>query len=195
MSLKAFKEALKPCNSTQSSSQSSSSSLSSLGFDPSIQSRKPPKSSLSRQLLRLHEDADFFQSNRLRNSKPEPNLNARGRDDKSQEEKEADIQPRKPPKSSLSRQLLRLGEDADFFLSNQPKISKPESKPEQEPNLNSRSRDDKCEEEKEAGIRPRDFKVESLRSFDHIGPYEPLVLSLPGVIPVLQVISRVPICL
>lgn len=60
------------------------------------------------------------------------------------------------------------------------------------PNLNARSGDDECEEEKEAEIRPRDFKLESLRPFDHVGPYEPLVLSSPGVNPVVQVIPEFP---
>lgn len=134
MSLNAFKEALKPCKSTLLSSQSTSSSQNSLGFDPSIPPRKPPKSSLSRQLLRLHEDADFLLPHQLKISKPEPNLNAE-------------------------------------------------------------SANDKCEEEKETDIRPRDFKLESFRSFDPTGPYEPLVLALPGEIPAVQVIFQVPIWL
>ncbi|XP_057796548.1 switch 2-like [Salvia miltiorrhiza] len=128
MSLNAFKEALKPCKSTITPSQSSpSSSRISLGFDPSIPLRKPPKSSLSRQLLRLHDAADFSPPNELKISKPEPNSSAGGRNDKCEEE------------------------------------------------------------EKEAEIRPRAIKVESFRSFDHSGPYEPLLLSLPGEIPVVQV--------
>lgn len=53
--------------------------------------------------------------------------------------------------------------------------------------MNAESANDKCEEEKETEIRPRDFKLESFRSFDPTGPYEPLVLSLPGEIPAVQV--------
>lgn len=140
MSLNAFKEALKPCKSTQSSSSSSSSRIP-LGLDPSIQSRKPPKSSLSSQFLRLHKDADFLESNGFTISKPEP---------------------------------------------------KPQPERERVRNLNPRSGDDECEEEKEVEIRPTDFKLESLRPFDHVGPYEPLVLSSS---PVVQVIFRVQICL
>ncbi|KAH6764023.1 switch 2 [Perilla frutescens var. frutescens] len=128
MSLNAFKEALKSCKTTlpRPSSQSSSSSQIPSGFDPSIPLRKPPKTSLSRQLLRLHEDADFLPPNELKISKSEPNLNAGSGNDKSHHEKETEI-------------------------------------------------------------RPRDFKLESFRSFDHTGPYEPLLLSLPGEIPAVQV--------
>ncbi|KAK6141101.1 hypothetical protein DH2020_025156 [Rehmannia glutinosa] len=63
MSLNAFKEALKPCknNSSSSSYPSGFSSRISQDFDSSITSRKPPKSSLSRQLLRLEEDTAIQQ--------------------------------------------------------------------------------------------------------------------------------------
>lgn len=132
MSFSAFKEALKPCKTNLSSSQSSSSEISQR-FDSSILSRKPPKSSLSRQLLRLEEDTDFCPQNQL--------------------------------KSLIG-----------------------------EANLSSGSENDKEEEEKEKEIGLKDFKLESFRHFDHTGPYEPLVLSLPGEIPVVQVILGVPIC-
>lgn len=57
MSLRAFKESLKPCQNsstqTQSQSQSSSSIFSQIS-EPAIP-RKPPKSSLAQQLLRLQD--------------------------------------------------------------------------------------------------------------------------------------------
>ncbi|XP_042042136.1 switch 2-like [Salvia splendens] len=124
MSLNAFKEALKPCKSILTSSQSSSSSQSS---HPSLPTRKPPKSSLSRQLLRLNDPADFSPPNELNISNPDPNFND----------------------GSINR---------------------------------------KCEEkEKDTEIRPIDVKLESFRSFDHTGPYEPLILSFSGEIPAVQV--------
>ncbi|KAK6142641.1 hypothetical protein DH2020_022989 [Rehmannia glutinosa] len=107
MSLNAFKEALKPCknNSSSSSYPSGFSSRISQDFDSSITSRKPPKSSLSRQLLRLEEDTAIQQ------------------------------------------------------------------------------------EEKEEKNGLKDSKLEPSRHLDHTGPYEPLVLSLPGEIPVAQLTS------
>ncbi|KAG6386943.1 hypothetical protein SASPL_152124 [Salvia splendens] len=125
MSLNAFKEALKPCKSILNSSQSSSSSQIS---HPSLPTRKPPKTSLSRQLLRLNDPADFSPPNELKISEPDPNFNAGSRNSKCEEEKE-----------------------------------------------------------KEAEIRPIDVKLESFRSFDHTGPYEPLLLSLSAEIPAVQV--------
>ncbi|KAL0301648.1 UNVERIFIED_CONTAM: Switch 2 [Sesamum radiatum] len=134
MSFNAFKEALRPCKTNSSSSSCSSSSSSSqiqipLEFDSSIVSRKPPKSSLTRQLLRLQEDTA---------SRPQIQL------------------------QSFQREF----------------------------NLNSSSENDgnsKAEEEKgkESGLE--DPKLESFRHLDHTGPYEPLVLSLPGEIPVVEV--------
>lgn len=136
MSFNAFKEALKSCKtystSSQLSSSSSSSSTSYQRFDPSNVSRKPPKSSLSRQLLRLKEDTDFFPQNQLKSLKPEPNLNPTSEDD--------------------------------------------------------REKDEKGNEK----IELKNPKLESLRQFDITGPYEPLDLSLPGDIPVVQVILGVP---
>lgn len=56
MSLKSFKESLKPCSSSSSFSFASSNSrLSDRQSDP-IPLRRPPKSSLSQQLQRLHEN-------------------------------------------------------------------------------------------------------------------------------------------
>ncbi|KAL8506575.1 hypothetical protein ACS0TY_017461 [Phlomoides rotata] len=124
MSFNAFKEALKSCKTISSSSSSSSEIYQ--RFEPSIVSRKPPKSSLSRQLLRLNEDTDFFSQNELKSLKPEANLNPASEDDRGKDKKESEIELKIP-------------------------------------------------------------KLESLRQFDITGPYEPLDLSLPGEIPVVQV--------
>ncbi|KAK6120681.1 hypothetical protein DH2020_045579 [Rehmannia glutinosa] len=127
MSLNAFKEALKPCknNSSSSSYPSGFSSRISQDFDSSITSRKPPKSSLSRQLLRLEEDTAIQQVS----IKREANLN---------------------------------------------------------PGSENNS-DNNGKEEKEEKNGLKDSKLEPSRHLDHTGPYEPLVLSLPGEIPVVQV--------
>ncbi|KAL9153798.1 hypothetical protein ABFS82_10G072000 [Erythranthe guttata] len=123
MSLNAFKEALKPCKSSVSSSSSqppfSSSETS------SIISRKPPKSTLSRQLLRLHEDPDFF-----------PQI--------------------EPPKQPNSNHVTE----------------------------NSKTRGRKAEQDVHRDPPPM---ADSLRRLDPAPPYEPLVLSLPGEFPLVQV--------
>ncbi|KAL0405098.1 UNVERIFIED_CONTAM: Switch 2 [Sesamum latifolium] len=137
MSFNAFKEALRPCKTNSSSSSCSSSSSSQiqipLDFDSSVVSRKPPKSSLTRQLLRLQEDTA---------SRPQIQL------------------------KSLQREF----------------------------NLNSSSENDgnsKGQEEKGKESGQEDPKLESFRHLGHAGPYEPLVLSLPGGIPVVQVPASV----
>ncbi|KAL0320097.1 UNVERIFIED_CONTAM: Switch 2 [Sesamum radiatum] len=134
MSFNAFKEALRPCKTNSSSSSSSSSQIQiPLEFDSSVVSRKPPKSSLTRQLLRLQEDTAC---------RPQIQL------------------------KSLQREL----------------------------NLSSSSENDgnsKREEEKGKESGQEDPKVESLRHLDHTGPYEPLVLSLPGEVPAVQVPASV----
>lgn len=61
MSLSIFKETLKPCSNSSSSSQSStpissnSSTSHQFDFDPPLNPRIPPKSSISQQLLRLQD--------------------------------------------------------------------------------------------------------------------------------------------
>nr|XP_027061530.1 switch 2-like isoform X1 [Coffea arabica] len=132
MSLSTFKETLKPCKNNPSASSSSSSSFSSIShnFDSSINPRKPPKSSLSQQLLRLqHQESTFYL-------------------------------PRTQLKSPKTETLLG---------------------PEAEDNDD----EEEAEEEKKQDriFRP---KMESFQ-FDHTGPFEPLVLSLPGEISVVQV--------
>ncbi|KZV14936.1 switch 2 [Dorcoceras hygrometricum] len=125
MSFNAFKEALKPC--TANSTSSASSSQISQQLDSTISSRKPPKSSLSRQLLRLRDDDDFFPQTQPKSVKKEVDSTPRSEDD------DADG-----------------GKDNEFTVR-------------------------------------RDPKLESFHQFDTDGPYEPLVLSPPGEIPVVQV--------
>ncbi|KAK4420573.1 Switch 2 [Sesamum alatum] len=130
MSFNAFKEALRPCKINSSSSSSSSSQIQiPLEFDSSIVSRKPPKSSLTRQLLRLQEDTASCPQIQLKSLQRGFNLNPSG-------ENEGDC---------------------------------------------------KGEGEKGKESEQEGPKFESFRHLDHTGPYEPLVLSLPGEIPVVQV--------
>ncbi|CAA2977966.1 switch 2 [Olea europaea subsp. europaea] len=86
------------------------------------------------------------------------------------------IIPRKPPKSSLSQQLLRLEHT-------------PLLPPKPEARFDGRI--ENSEEEKE---NENDFgrsKLESFRLFEYTGNYEPLVLSPQGEIPVIQVPASV----
>ncbi|XP_019193932.1 PREDICTED: switch 2 [Ipomoea nil] len=125
MSLNAFKEALKPCN-NQSSSNSSQTSLISTQFDSSA------------------------------------------------------VNPRKPPKSSLSRQLLLLEDSSTSSSWTQ------SQRPQKQTHSSIGVKDEKEEEEEE---KPLTFGRSKLESFvlDHTGPYEPLVLSPPGETPLVQV--------
>lgn len=90
------------------------------------------------------------------------------------------IIPRKPPKSTLSQQLLRL-QDPETL----PQPQKPHCLPNQQPQGHS------DEEEKEEAEEPDGFgrpaKLGQFQ-FEHTGPFEPLVLSSQGEIPVVQVI-------
>ena len=84
------------------------------------------------------------------------------------------VNPRKPPKSSLSKQLQRL-EDP---------FSLPQTKP---PNQEKHVRD---HEEEDEGVEAQE-RFEKPQSgflqFDPTGPFEPLVLSSDGEFPVIQV--------
>ncbi|KDP24110.1 hypothetical protein JCGZ_25767 [Jatropha curcas] len=81
--------------------------------------------------------------------------------------------PRKPPKSSLSQQIQRLG---DCF----PLPQQPQSQ--------LKKNEDEEKEEAEQEIKIADFgRPELGQLFDHTGPFEPLVLSLPGESPIVQV--------
>ncbi|PIN25831.1 Transcription-coupled repair protein CSB/RAD26 (contains SNF2 family DNA-dependent ATPase domain) [Handroanthus impetiginosus] len=130
MSFNAFKEALKPCKTNLSSSSSSSFSSSQISqeFDSTL-SRKPPKTSLSRQLLRLQDDNTFCSEIQQKSCKGGSNLIPGS-------EKDGD----------------NIGNE---------------------------------EIKEENGLKGP--KMEFFRHFDHSGPYEPLALSPPGEIPVVQV--------
>ncbi|XP_059663176.1 switch 2 [Cornus florida] len=85
--------------------------------------------------------------------------------------------PRKPPKSSLSQQLLRLQDPLS--------LPQPQSQSQPKQTQFDDEGDDEDEEDgKHSGFgRP---KLDSFQ-FEHTGPFEPLVLSLPGEMPVVQV--------
>ncbi|XP_010475003.1 PREDICTED: switch 2-like [Camelina sativa] len=99
--------------------------------------------------------------------------------------------PRKPPKSSLSQQLLRL--DDSYFLpsKHESKISKPEVEgfdhSEDDPKRNIKFEEE--EEEDEDDETSIEFGRPGLNraEFDYTGPYEPLVLSSIGEIPIIKV--------
>ncbi|KAK2992561.1 hypothetical protein RJ640_022754 [Escallonia rubra] len=133
MSLHDFKETLKPCSKLSSASSTytsissySQSSLLSLEFDSSIIPRKPPKSSLSQQLLRL-EDTPSLPQTIPQSQNKQSHLDVANEDEDDNEDQE--------------RQ--------DRFVFEKPRL---------------------------------DFA-----QFDQMGPFEPLVLSLPGESPVVQV--------
>ncbi|KAF5481306.1 hypothetical protein F2P56_001968 [Juglans regia] len=127
MSLHIFKETIKACTNKPSSSSSSSSSITH-NFDPIIP-RKPPKSSLSQQLLRL-QDADSLPPIQPQNSLKQAQSHS-GCGNEEEEEKEVEDDP-----------------------------------------------------EPEGFGRPT--KLGQFQ-FDHTGPFEPLVLSSQSEIPVVQV--------
>ncbi|XP_023645518.1 switch 2 isoform X2 [Capsella rubella] len=98
---------------------------------------------------------------------------------------------RKPPKSSLSQQLLRL--DDSYFLpsKHESKISKPQvqglddGEDDHKRNIKFEEEEDE-EEDDQTSIefgRPGLNRAE----FDYTGPYEPLVLSSIGEIPIIKV--------
>ncbi|XP_057955769.1 switch 2 isoform X2 [Malania oleifera] len=95
------------------------------------------------------------------------------------------VNPRKPPKSSLSQQLQRL----------QDPLSLPKSLPQNQ--AKQPAHDDREEEKEEGEEEEGDRKQEGQWGFerpksaflqlDHTGPFQPLVLSPPGEHPVIQV--------
>ncbi|GMP54605.1 hypothetical protein CsSME_00019714 [Camellia sinensis var. sinensis] len=87
--------------------------------------------------------------------------------------------PRRPPKSSLSEQLLRL-QDPELVPLTQSLSQQDQTHVADEDEDEDEDEDD----EKQHGFgRP---KLDSFQ-FDHTGPFEPLVLSLPGETPLIQV--------
>ncbi|KAL5573518.1 hypothetical protein UlMin_023115 [Ulmus minor] len=122
MSLHAFKETLKPC--TNPSSSSSTSTRIHTDFDSAI-TRKPPKSSLSQQLLRLQDPLSL-----------------------------PPIQPKRP----------------------------------QEVNNGGTCEEDDDDNEEDGPELERFLKPSATQfQFDHTGPFEPLVLSSQGEFPIVQV--------
>nr|GME02584.1 switch 2 [Ipomoea batatas] len=106
MSLNAFKEALKPCN-NQSSSNSSQTSLISTQFDSStVNPRKPPKSSLSRQLLLLEDS--FTSSSWTQSQRPQKQTNSSigVKDEKEEEEAVEEEKPLTFGRSKLESFVL-----------------------------------------------------------------------------------------
>lgn len=125
MSLHTFKQTLKPCT-THSSSYSSLSQLDSTTI---INHRKPPKSSLSRQLLRLQDPAFL------------PHIQTQTPPEQTQTQTQAQTQL-----VDVKDEHQEIKVDGSFGRS---KLDLPQ--------------------------------------FDHTGPYEPLLLSSPGETPVVQV--------
>ncbi|EEF44408.1 switch 2 [Ricinus communis] len=111
-------------------------------------------------------------------------------EESSQEPEPTIVIPRKPPKSNLSQQLQRLG---DFYLSlphqqSQSQISlTPQTQKPQSLKLQIQVEKNGKEEDKEREFE--DFERPKLGQFqfDHTGPFEPLLLSLPGEVPIVQV--------
>uniref|UniRef100_A0A5B6ZDQ1 Putative switch 2 n=1 Tax=Davidia involucrata TaxID=16924 RepID=A0A5B6ZDQ1_DAVIN len=85
--------------------------------------------------------------------------------------------PRKPPKSSLSQQLLRLQDPLS--------LPQTQSQSQQKQTQVDNEGEDEDEEDEKQDMFGRP-KLDSFQ-FDHTGPFEPLVLSFPGEIPVIQV--------
>ncbi|GAB2274783.1 Swi5 complex subunit Swi2 [Dionaea muscipula] len=158
MSLSSLKETLsRPCTEIPSTSSSSSyltqSSISDSQFDePTLNPRKPPKTSISQQLLRIQDPFSPFQK------KPPP-----------------EQRPPQQIKSEGEKQVQR-GKRVQ-----QQKFSVVD---EDEDDNDVDGDDDGHDEREKEGIGKR--RLDPF-IFDHTGPYEPLLLSAPGEIPVIQV--------
>ncbi|XP_073299130.1 switch 2 [Primulina huaijiensis] len=114
MSINAFKEALKPCT---SSSASSSSSQISQQIGSTVSSRKPPKSSLSRQLLRLRDDDALFPQTQPKSLKKEVNSSPRGENNGGDGQKHEEFTLRRNPELESSRQFDTTGPYEPLVLS------------------------------------------------------------------------------
>ncbi|KAM7495098.1 hypothetical protein LguiB_029707 [Lonicera macranthoides] len=94
MSLSIFKETLKPCSNSSSSSQSStpissnSSTSHQFDFDPPLNPRIPPKSSISQQLLRLQDSESLPQTQSHSQLKQTPVVGFEGEDEDEEEYEE-----------------------------------------------------------------------------------------------------------
>ncbi|GAB4824915.1 Swi5 complex subunit Swi2 [Ancistrocladus abbreviatus] len=159
MSLNTLKETLRPCTNLSASSSISSafkqSSVPDYNFvNSSVNPRKPPKTSLSQQLLRLEGSFSLLQK-----QSPEPHHHHHHRRHQGQQLGEEDEQLRQG-KQRQRRKLPEHDEDVE---------------------------EDEQERERERIGRGR---LDSLL-FDHTGPYEPLVLSSPCEDLVIQVPSSI----
>lgn len=177
MSFHSLKETLlRPCSASTSTSTSTSSSLS--HSQPSFPLRKPPKSSLAHQLLRL----DPIPSLLLRNE-PTPTADYGVRDSPLEPPVPSQFLPRKPPKSSLSQQLQRL---------DLPEFSPPLLIPKRNTDKAGEEEEDGEEEREEVADVRVNWKLPVAHSgIETRGPYEPLVLSAPGEGPLVQVVLSV----
>ncbi|KAJ4782677.1 DNA repair/recombination protein [Rhynchospora pubera] len=172
MSFHCLKETLlRPCSTSTTSTSTSSS-------QPTSPLRKPPKSSLSRQLLRLDPTQLL-----LPRDKHKPTSDAAAaREPPFEPPVPSQFPSRKPPKSCLSQQLQRL-QLPDFS----PSLSIPNRNGDK---FEREGKDDEGEEEEEGC--EEDVRVNWRRPVKNSGipapgPYEPLVLSEPGEVPVVQV--------
>ncbi|XP_073061111.1 LOW QUALITY PROTEIN: switch 2 [Primulina eburnea] len=116
MSINAFKEALKPCTSSSASSSSSSAQISQQ-IGSTISSRKPPKSSLSRQLLRLRDDDALFPQTQPKSLKKEVNSSPRGENNGDGGQKHEEFTLRRNPELESFRQFDTTGAYEPLVLS------------------------------------------------------------------------------
>ncbi|RAL41685.1 hypothetical protein DM860_008867 [Cuscuta australis] len=96
MSLKAFKEALKPCKNRSSSSSSTLSQTPSIctQFDSStVNPRKPPKSSLSRQFLRFEDSISCSSLTQSRRHQSPTHFSVKVKDEKEEEQGAGEEEP------------------------------------------------------------------------------------------------------
>ncbi|KAJ6371704.1 hypothetical protein OIU77_002092 [Salix suchowensis] len=97
---------------------------------------------------------------------------------------------RKPPKSSLSKQLQRLGEPFLPLSQQNESLNAGTRQPQNSQGHRNEAQVVKFEEGREKEEKERefeDFGRTKLGQFDHTGPFEPLVLSLLGEVPVIRV--------
>ncbi|XP_065876796.1 switch 2 [Euphorbia lathyris] len=109
-------------------------------------------------------------------SSPSPSIST---EKLSQEPEPTILTPRKPPKSSLLKQLQRLGDYCPLPQQSQ----LPFCETQKTQSLKQEARVEENGEEGEDLGKPKLGNIQ----FDHTGPFEPLVLSLPGESPVIQV--------
>ncbi|KAJ4845600.1 Swi5 complex subunit Swi2 [Turnera subulata] len=146
---KTLKAILKPCTSNLSSSSSSSTTFTGSSSqdqpEPSIVTRKPPKSSLSRQLQRLGDSFPL-------------------------------------PQQSFSHNRGTQQTQHSKSLGSENKAGKSEDEEEKEEEEEDDEREKENKEFEDFG-RPKLGRFQ----FDHTGPIEPLILSFPGELPIVQV--------